>query len=354
MKEILLKEIEAIFKQDEKSDKELCVDLIKTIRKHEKNQLPDPTVETLSSLFNSRLNKIINGEEMESNISTGFDNIDRIIGGFSYGELVLIAARPGMGKTSLLMMLSLKISKQSPVLFITFSMTAKEITKRFNSILTGISFKSNDNFSESEILILQDLADEIGQYKIHLSDDCHRNIAALKDLCIQQVKENGVRCVFFDNIQTINSSRYYQNRHQELEYIMHELKQLAKQLDICIILDSQLSRAVETRGGTKRPMMSDLRDSGALENIADKVVFIYRPEYYEIVEDEYGNDTRGTAEIIISKNTSGPIGTAKLAFIARTASFRDIDDTEIVPFDSSFTFDNKRLKDLDDHTTPPF
>jgi replicative DNA helicase len=354
MKEILLKEIEAIFKQDEKSDKELCVDLIKTIRKHEKNQLPVPTVETLSSLFNSILNKIINGEEMESNISTGFDNIDRIIGGFSYGELVLIAARPGMGKTSMLMMLSLKISKQSPVLFITFSMTAKEITKRFNSILTGISFKSNDNFSESEKLILQDLADEIGQYKIHLSDDCHRNITAIKDLCIQQVKENGVRCVFFDNIQTINSSRYYQNRHQELEYIMHELKQLAKQLDICIILDSQLSRAVETRGGAKRPMMSDLRDSGALENIADKVLFIYRPEYYEIVEDEDGNDTRGTAEIIISKNTSGPIGTAKLAFIGRTGSFRNIDDTEIMPIDKNFTFNNKRLKDLDDHTTPPF
>ena len=129
---------------------------------------------------------------------------------------------------------------------------------------------------------------------------------------------------------------------------MHELKQLAKQLDICIILDSQLSRAVETRGGIKKPMMSDLRDSGALENIADKVLFIYRPEYYEIYQDEDGNDTRGTAEIIISKNTSGPIGTAKLAFIGRTASFRDIDDSEIVPFESSFTFDNRRLKDLDE------
>lgn len=135
---------------------------------------------------------------------------------------------------------------------------------------------------------------------------------------------------------------------------MHELKQLAKQLDICIILDSQLSRAVETRGGIKRPMMSDLRDSGALENIADKVLFVYRPEYYEILQDEYGNDTRGTAEIIISKNTSGPVGTANLAFIGRTASFRDIDDTEIVPFDSSFTFDNRRLRDLDDDTVPPF
>jgi replicative DNA helicase len=95
-------------------------------------------------------------------------------------------------------------------------------------------------------------------------------------------------------------------------------------------------------------MMSDLRDSGALENIADKVLFVYRPEYYEILQDEYGNDTRGTAEIIISKNTSGPVGTANLAFIGRTASFRDLDDTEIVPFESSFTFDNKRLKDLDE------
>ena len=348
MKEILLKEIEAIFKQDEKSDKELCIDLIKTIRKHEKHQLPVPTVETLSSLFNRRLDEIINGKEMESNFRTGFDNIDRIIGGFSYGELVLIAARPGMGKTSLMMMLALKISKQSPVLFITFSMSAKVVIKRIKAFLTGISFKNNDNFSESEKLIFQDLADEIGKYEMHLSDDCHRNIAAIKDLCIQQVKENGVRCVFFDNIQNINSSKYYQNRHQELEYIMHELKQLAKQLDICIILDSQLSRAVETRGGIKKPMMSDLRDSGALENIADKVLFIYRPEYYEIYQDEDGNDTRGTAEIIISKNTSGPIGTAKLAFIGRTASFRDIDDTEIVPFDSSFTFDNRRLKDLDE------
>ena len=327
MKEILLKEIEAIFKQDEKSDKELCIDLIKTIRKHEKNQLPVPTVESLSSLFNSRLNKIINGGEMESNISTGFDNIDRIIGGFSYGELVLIAARPGMGKTSMLMMLSLKISKQLPVLFITFSMTAKEITKRFNSILTGISFKSNDNFSASEILILQDLADEIGQYKIHLSDDCHRNITAIKDLCIQQVKENGVRCVFFDNIQTINSSRYYQNRHQELEYIMHELKQVAKQLDICIILDSQLSRAVENRpGGSKRPMLSDLRESGSIEQDADMVLFLYRPEYYGLEEDEQGRSNIGIGEVIIAKHRNGETGTVPLRFVGKYVKFTDLEE----------------------------
>lgn len=348
MKEILLKEIEAIFKQDEKSDKELCIDLIKTIRKHEKSQYPVATVETFASLFDTKLNAIINGMEVESHFTTGFKSIDRIIGGFRYGELVLIAGRPGMGKTSLLMQLSLQVSKQMPVLYISFSISAKEYTNRVSASLTGIMARNDNDFSDTDKLQFQALADDIEQYKVHVSDNCHHSIAAIKELCIQQVKENRVRCIFIDNIQTINTTRYYQNRHQELEFIMQELAQLAKYLDICIILDSQLSRAVETRGGAKRPMMFDLSSSAALENIAHKILFVYRPEYYDIHEDENGNDTRGTAEIIISKNSSGPVGIANLAFISRIATFREREELEIMPIDKNFTFNNKRLKDLDE------
>lgn len=353
MKEILLKEIEAIFKQDEKSDKELCIDLIKTIRKHEKYQLPDATVESFSSLFNNRLNEIMNGVEKESNFRTGFDNLDRTIGGFRYGDLVLLAARPGMGKTSLLMQLSLNISTQFPVLYLSSTQSAKEMTKHMNTQLTNIIGRDN-YFTDGEKLIFQKLAKEIADYNLYISDDCNYNITAIKDLCIQQVKENKVRCIFIDDIQTIKTTRYYQNKYQELEFIMLELKQLAKYLDICIILNSQLSRAVELRGGAKRPMLSDLSSSGALENIAHKVLFLYRPAYYDILEDENGNDCRDLAEIIISKNTSGPVGIAYLRFIPWTASFKDRDDSEIRHLYNSFTFKNDRLKDLDDHTNLPF
>lgn len=121
------------------------------------------------------------------------------------------------------------------------------------------------------------------------------------------------------------------NREQEVSTISRNLKAISKELDVPIVALSQLNRAVETRGGTKRPQLSDLRESGAIEQDADMVLFIHRPEYYGYFEDEDGNSTKNIAEIIIAKHRNGPTGDVKLKFHKETASFYDLDDDAIPP-----------------------
>ena len=145
--------------------------------------------------------------------------------------------------------------------------------------------------------------------------------------------EKDIGLLIIDYLQLTQASSYAENRQQEISAISRSLKALAKELDIPVIALSQLSRAVESRGGDKRPMLSDLRESGAIEQDADLVCFIYRPEAYQILYDEEGNSLEGVAEIIIGKQRNGPTGTVKLAFIDDYARFENLSMYQDVEFE---------------------
>jgi replicative DNA helicase len=167
-------------------------------------------------------------------------------------------------------------------------------------------------------------------------------------------KQHDIQIIIIDYLQLMSGDGDKKgNREQEISKISRSLKGLAKELNVPVIALSQLSRAVETRGGTKRPQLSDLRESGAIEQDADIVSFIYRPEYYQILEDEEGNSLKGVAEIIIAKHRNGALDTVKLKFTADFAKFDDLDNNDFKDFgpltpDDSIITRPSRMNDDED------
>ena len=238
-------------------------------------------------------------------IKTGFTQIDNIIHGFLPGELSVIGARPAMGKTSLLLDIALNIShnkgQNKAVLFINLENSLKQLTSR---ILEN-NIKSNDDVSD---------------FNLHLI--CmHGDITTIINEMKTYVENESVEVVFIDYIQLVSLMNNKRYRDLELTVIIRLLKQFAIQNNIAIIVSSQLNRSVEYRGGDKKPQLSDLRDSGSLEQESDKVIFIHRPEYYGLTVDWEGNDTRGIAEIIIAKNRNGETGIATICYLENASTF---------------------------------
>lgn len=348
MKEILVNKIKELLTQEDISEKELCADLMKTVRNHEYKLYESVTAPSMSSIFSDTLEKLKNGQQNDNHVQTNFKNIDSIIKGLSFGELLLIGGRPGIGKSTLMIHLSLEIALQVPVLYVTFDTKANLLINRFASALTGINH-ANISFGElsvDELAKLGPLVDRMNQYPIYINDDCRNTISNLRALSFKQIKENGVRCIFIDYIQILSAYRYNQNRDSELNYLVKEIKEIALEHNVCIVAGSQLSRAVETRGGVKRPMLSDLRESGALEQYADKIFFIYRAEYYDILQDEYGNDTRGKMEVIVAKNNNGNLGTATLVHNRYFSQLKDF-DMEEGTYETNLNITKKRMDDFD-------
>jgi replicative DNA helicase len=161
---------------------------------------------------------------------------------------------------------------------------------------------------------------------INIYDDAYK-IEEIRQHCRQIKNKQSLDCIIIDYLQLMVGSGDQRsgNREQEISAISRALKSIAKELDVPVIALSQLSRAVETRGGNKKPMLSDLRESGSIEQDADMVLFIYRPEYYGFEVDEEGNNTKGTAEIIIAKHRNGAVGSVRLKYIGEYIKFADID-----------------------------
>ncbi|MCX6295499.1 MAG: DnaB-like helicase C-terminal domain-containing protein, partial [Bacteroidetes bacterium] len=167
----------------------------------------------------------------------------------------------------------------------------------------------------------------IGEANVMIEDNCF----SIDDIIAQVdylVKEKKVEVVLVDYLQMIKvKSRRDNNREADVAKVCRELKALARKYNIVVVVNSQLSRAVETRGGDKRPQLSDLRESGSIEQDADKVLFIHRPEYYNITEDENGMSTEGIAEIIIAKDRDGAIGSVKLNFVGQCSTYKDLNSS---------------------------
>jgi replicative DNA helicase len=276
-------------------------------------------------------------------ISSGFEEIDRY-GGFFPGEFIVIGSRPSMGKTLMLVSMAMEMAKELPLLYFSFESSQRNLAARFMSALTDISaYKIIANIvSDDELQLLESARDEFARLNIHISESCRNSISSFKAYCEKMIAEKGIKVIMVDHLQLMSSNRYSKGRDMELGYISQELKNIAKENNVCVIASSQLSRSLESRSGDKRPVLSDLRDSGNIEQDADKVYFVHRPEYYGIVCDSEGNSLVGMVTIIFSKNKNGPTGDINLRINKDKTRIKSLQN-----FSMDFEILDSRLKEID-------
>ncbi len=260
-------------------------------------------------------------------IPTGFIELDRLTSGWQRSDLIILAARPGMGKTAFTMSLARNAAMDynNAVAVFSLEMSNMQLVQRLissESELEGSKLR-NGRLDDSEWKQLQVTIEKLADVPIFIDDTPGINIFELRAKCRRLKSQHDIQLIIIDYLQLVTGGGDSGNREQEISSISRALKGLAKELSVPIIALSQLNRSVETRANSKRPQLSDLRESGAIEQDADIVSFIYRPEYYKITEDEEGNDTRGMAEIILAKHRNGALGTVKLRFIDTFAKFTD-------------------------------
>jgi replicative DNA helicase len=273
--------------------------------------------------------KIFNGE-IEAGLQTPFEKINKATGGWRDSELVIVAARPGMGKTAFILadcVFSAVVNKV-PTAFFSLEMAATKLTDRVLSMQAKIdsSCFNINGLSQSDISKIMAIKKEIDEAPFYIDDTPSLSIHELRVKAKRMVSKYGIRKIVVDYLQLMSGTGG--NREQEISSIARGLKLLAKELSVPVIALCQLSRAVETRGGSKRPLLSDLRESGAIEQDADVVSFIYRPEYYGIEEwdDDERSSAIGQAEVIFAKNRNGGLIRTRLAFEGRYTLFSDIKD----------------------------
>jgi len=254
-----------------------------------------------------------------SGVGTGFYNLDKLTSGWQRSDLIIIAARPAMGKTAFVLSMALNVAMHGdPVAVFSLEMSNVQLVNRLISNaceLPGEKIKSGD-LSTSDWGQLTTRLSRLQGLPMYIDDTSGLSITELYTKARRLVREHGVRLIVIDYLQLMTAGMKLGSREQEVSTISRSLKQLAKELDIPIIALSQLNRKLEDRGNKdKRPQLSDLRESWAIEQDADIVCFIHRPEYYaHSSTDENGNDIRGKAEFILAKHRSGSVGTVDLRF----------------------------------------
>jgi replicative DNA helicase len=274
-----------------------------------------------------------------SGISSGFKDLDKITSGWQRSDLVIIAARPAMGKTAFVLSMAKNIAdSETPVALFSLEMSNVQLVNRLLINVCEISGEKikNGNLAPYEWEQLHHKVRNLFDIPIYIDDTPSLSVFELNTKARRLVKEHNVKCIIIDYLQLMNASgMHFGSREQEVSMISRSLKQLAKELNIPIIALSQLNRGVEGRTGAegKRPQLSDLRESGAIEQDADMVLFIHRPEYYKITEDSQGNSLLGIAEIIISKHRNGATGDVRLRFRSELAKFQNLSEN----YDSSFS-----------------
>ena len=265
-----------------------------------------------------------------SGVPTGFVKLDKITGGWQRSDMVIVAARPGMGKTAFVLSMARNIAVEHKKAVVVFSleMSSTQLVTRLLASEAGISSEKlrKGDLSDAEFAILHQHMAKLDKAPIFIDDTPALNIFELRAKCRRLKAQHNVELIVIDYLQLMSSGSDNRggNREQEISQISRSIKSIAKELDVPIIALSQLSRAVETRGGDKRPQLSDLRESGAIEQDADLVCFLYRPEYYKIHEDHYGS-TLGIGEVIVAKHRNGALDTVLLRFIPELAKFTDLD-----------------------------
>ena len=294
-----------IIEDQNKDDQHILAELTAIVREIELRENSFLPAKKAIDIFSAHVNDYgVAGET----IQTGIEDFDERIPLFR-GEYIVIGGRPAMGKTHLLMNLALNISTKVPVLYCSFDLSEGLLMKRMVAALSGISLNQlvMGSLNRLELKLIESVNAEFQERMLWISDQRTNSLQILRERCKKHIEEDGVQVIFIDYIQLISSDRYRHNREMEMSYVSRELKAIAREFNVLIIASSQLSRMVETRGGDKRPILSDLRESGSIEQDADKVFFLYRPDYYGFMQDEDGNTTDGITELILAKNRSGSL-----------------------------------------------
>lgn len=296
-----------------------------------------------------------------SGISTGYTILNNLTGGFQDSDLIIIAARPGVGKTALGLSLAYNISKYSkiPVGFFSLEMKAEQIVIRLLSMESRIDVRKirTGRFNKEEEAQLTKAIRVLGGLSIYIDDTPAISLHELRAKARRMISENGVRIIFVDYLQLMQGPADAESREREISYISRGLKALAKELDIPIIALAQLNRQVEIRQ-TKRPMLSDLRESGAIEQDADIVCFLHRPDLYSKKSDEDTTqepDAPRDVELIIAKQRNGPTGSFELLFFPQFTRFEEKTTEDFRQLVSSREYTSEDFEGSDLSTDePPF
>ena len=291
-----------------------------------------------------------------SGLPSGFHQLDKMTSGWQNSDLVIIAARPAMGKTAFVLSMAKNIAVNQRVPVALFSLEMSNV-QLVNRLIVNVCEIPGEKIRSGQLAPY-----EWGQldYKIkdlydaplYVDDTPSLSVFELRTKARRLVKEHDVRLIIIDYLQLMNANGMsFGSRQEEVSTISRSLKGLAKELNIPIIALSQLNRGVENREGAegKRPQLSDLRESGAIEQDADMVCFIHRPEYYKISQNEKGDDLHGMAEIIIAKHRNGAVGDVLLRFKSEFARFQNPDDEMIVPMEGEVI----RGSGLNNENVPP-
>lgn len=285
----------------------------------------------IDPVINLALEQIQNAANNESGLSglqTGYRELDKITSGWQNSDLIIIAARPAMGKTAFVLSMAknMAVDYNVPIAIFTLEMSNVQLIKRLISnvaSLEGEKIKSGRLSPDEEDRLNSRIRTVYGA-PLYLDETPGLSISELRTKARRLVREKGVRMIMIDYLQLMNATgQKLGSREQEVSTISRSLKALAKELDIPIIALSQLNRSTESRED-KRPVLSDLRESGAIEQDADIVCFIHRPEYYtRATQDGEGNNIKGLAYLIVAKHRSGAVGDVKLHFVSKYAKFEN-------------------------------
>ena len=321
-----------------------------------------------------RMHKASENEGNISGIPSGFTELDKITSGWQKSDLVIIAARPAMGKTAFVLSMAKNIAVDFniPVAIFSLEMSNVQLVNRLimnvceiegNKIRNGRLTKAEWDKLDNSIGVLQNAP-------IYVDDTPGLSVFELQSKARKLVKEHKIQMIIIDYLQLMNANGMnFGSREQEVSIISRNLKGLAKELDIPVIALSQLSRAVEKRDSSnsnvdgKKPLLSDLRESGAIEQDADMVCFIHRPEYYKLYDDGNGKDLRGLGQIIVAKHRNGATDEIWLRFIGKYTRFQNEDTAFDDDLYTDVQYETKRSKlnsmplesegaKLDDDITP--
>ncbi len=319
--------------------------------------------ERMDIVLNKAIDQIEEARKREDGLSgvpSGFSNLDRVTSGWQNSDLIIIAARPSMGKTAFVLSMArnMAVNHSKSVVIFSLEMSSIQLVTRLIASETELGSEKlrSGNLQDHEWEQLEYKIKNLEKARLFIDDTPAISLNELRSKCRKLKTKENIDLVVIDYLQLMaGPAETKGNREQEVSMISRGLKAIAKELDIPIIALSQLNRSVEMRSGLKRPQLSDLRESGAIEQDADIVIFIHRPEKMGLTEDESGNSTRGLAQIIIAKHRNGAVTDINLKFREEFARFEEFNEDFLTPLDDIFrgnkvtSFESKMNNDEDDY-----
>jgi len=300
------------------------------------------TIQQLFEKSTTRNQEILKNKDGYSGTPSGFPAIDRITGGWQKSDLIILAARPAMGKTSLMLNYASNAAIQFNKAVAIFSLEMSEIQlmARLQSQQSGIplSHYLRDGLGDYEERQNHSSCQGLINSKIYIDDSSALSLFEFRNKARKLKREKKIDIIFIDYLQLMSCGEKAFSKEDAISKISSGIKAIAKELNVPIVALSQLSRAVEGRGGNKVPQLSDLRDSGAIEQDADMVQFIYRAEYYGVMADEKGNSTAGQATVIIAKHRNGATDYINIEFDGTTTNFNNGTQTQVTELMSNNNF----------------